>query len=84
MEKVRRSLTWRAATAATAEESTEVLATLGLEVLAQCPDVATVLVPTGGGGLLAGAGFVALAAWLTYGDSGEDGPALAPVDGSQV
>ncbi|GAA1935668.1 threonine ammonia-lyase [Nocardioides hwasunensis] len=28
--------------------------TLGLEVLEQCPDVRTVLVPTGGGGLLAG------------------------------
>jgi threonine dehydratase len=29
-------------------------ATCGLEVLEQCPDVRTVLVPTGGGGLLAG------------------------------
>jgi len=28
--------------------------TVGLEILAQAPDVATVLVPTGGGGLLAG------------------------------
>jgi threonine dehydratase len=28
--------------------------TLGLEILEQCPDVRTVLVPTGGGGLLAG------------------------------
>jgi threonine dehydratase len=28
--------------------------TLGLEILEQCPDVATVLVPVGGGGLLAG------------------------------
>ncbi|MEQ6900509.1 threonine ammonia-lyase [Nocardioides sp. YIM 152588] len=28
--------------------------TVGLEVLEQCPDVATVLVPTGGGGLLGG------------------------------
>ncbi|HWU21524.1 MAG TPA: pyridoxal-phosphate dependent enzyme, partial [Nocardioides sp.] len=28
--------------------------TLGLEVVEQCPDVATVLVPAGGGGLLAG------------------------------
>jgi threonine dehydratase len=29
-------------------------ATLGLEILRQCPDVATVLVPVGGGGLAAG------------------------------
>ncbi len=29
-------------------------ATCGLEILEQCPDVRTVLVPTGGGGLLAG------------------------------
>jgi len=28
--------------------------TVGLEILEQCPDVATVLVPTGGGGLLGG------------------------------
>jgi len=28
--------------------------TLGLEILEQCPDVATILVPVGGGGLLAG------------------------------
>lgn len=28
--------------------------TLGLEVLEQCPDVATLIVPTGGGGLIAG------------------------------
>ena len=28
--------------------------TCGLEILEQCPDVKTVLVPTGGGGLVAG------------------------------
>lgn len=33
--------------------------TCGLEILEQCPDVATILVPTGGGGLIAGiAGYV--------------------------
>lgn len=37
-------------------------ATLGLEILRQCPDVETIVVPTGGGGLLAG---VCLAAALT-------------------
>ncbi|MDO5754503.1 threonine ammonia-lyase [Arthrobacter sp.] len=37
-------------------------ATLGLEVLEQVPDVATIIVPTGGGGLLAG---VAAAVHLT-------------------
>lgn len=30
--------------------------TVGLEILEQCPDVRTVIVPTGGGGLLAGVG----------------------------
>jgi threonine dehydratase len=37
-------------------------ATCGLEILEQCPDVRTILVPTGGGGLLAG---VATAVHLT-------------------
>lgn len=39
--------------------------TVGLEILEQCPDVQTVLVPTGGGGLLAG---VALAVKATRPD----------------
>ena len=40
--------------------------TLGLEVLEQAPDVRTVLVPTGGGGLLAGVATVVGLAILVY------------------